>query len=87
MPLNKGYPIKNTIVTPKVSHHTLQSPSALPLWIHFSKERLNPEGEAASKEFNLIFLGIKLVIKFQIQNRKHHIVKVVLLLQCVPFVI
>jgi hypothetical protein len=26
MPLNKGYPSKNTIVTPKVSHHTLHSP-------------------------------------------------------------
>jgi hypothetical protein len=27
MPLNKGYPIENTIVTPKVNHHTLHSPS------------------------------------------------------------
>jgi hypothetical protein len=27
MPLNKGYPIKNTIVKPKVNHHTLHSPS------------------------------------------------------------
>ncbi len=27
MPLNKGYPTKNTIVTPKVNHHTLHSPS------------------------------------------------------------
>jgi hypothetical protein len=27
MPLNKGCPTKNTIVTPKVSHHTLHSPS------------------------------------------------------------
>jgi hypothetical protein len=26
MPLNKGYPTKNTIVTPKASHHTLHSP-------------------------------------------------------------
>ncbi len=35
MPLNKGYLAKNTIVTPKVSHHTLHSPS---MWKenHFS---------------------------------------------------
>ncbi len=26
MSLNKGYPTKNTIVTPKVNHHTLHSP-------------------------------------------------------------
>jgi len=27
MPLNKGYLAKNTIVTPKVSHHILHSPN------------------------------------------------------------
>jgi hypothetical protein len=27
MPLNKGYPTNNTIVTPKVSHHNLHSSS------------------------------------------------------------
>jgi hypothetical protein len=29
MPLNKGYPTKNTIVTPKMSHHTLHSPPTI----------------------------------------------------------
>ncbi len=33
MPLNKGYPTKNTIVTPKVNHHTLHSPLGVGMWV------------------------------------------------------
>jgi hypothetical protein len=32
MPLNKEYPTKNTIVTPKVNHHTLHSPLGVDMW-------------------------------------------------------
>jgi hypothetical protein len=33
MPLNKGYPTKNTIATPKMSHHTLHSPMDVDMWV------------------------------------------------------
>jgi hypothetical protein len=68
MPLNKGYPTKNTIMTPKVSHHTLHSPTHEPIH-HVLKDDLgevkcmlnfkNLVGAQISKFFEPLFMGTK----------------------------